>query len=78
MLGLDSLLHAVPVVVGCFFSHRDCFASGVGLGTLGPARWDSGEGLGGAAIPSFSPFTPSFVFWGSGHFSSFSSSLFSS
>ena len=25
MPGLDSLLDAVPVVVGCFFLHRDCF-----------------------------------------------------
>ena len=50
MLGLDSLLHAVPVVVGCFFLHRDCFVSGVGLGTIGPARWDSQGGTGGALL----------------------------
>ena len=64
MLGLDSLLRAVTVVIGCIFLHRDCFAPGAGLGTIGPARWDSGEGLGGAGIHSLSLFAPSFVFSG--------------
>ena len=64
MPGLDSLLCAVPVVVGCFLLHRDCLGSGADLGTIGPARWDSGEGLGGAAIHNLSLFTPSFVFLG--------------
>ena len=64
MPGLDSLLRAVPMVVGCFSLHRDCFASGAGLGTIGLTRWDSGEGLGCAAIHSLSLFTPFFVFSG--------------
>ena len=45
MPGLDSLLRVVPAVAGRFSLHRDCFASGAGLGTIGPAWWDSGEGL---------------------------------
>ena len=60
MPGLDSLLRVVPVVAGCFSLHRDCFASGAGLGTIGPARWDSGEGLRGAAAHSLSLFPPLF------------------
>ena len=64
MPGLDSLLHAVLVVVGCFFLHRDCFASGAGLGTIGLAWWDSWEGLGGTGVHSLSLFAPSFVFLG--------------
>ena len=64
MPGLDSLLRAVPVVAGCFSMRRDCFASGAGLGTIGLARWDSGAGLGGVAVPHFYLFTPSFVFSG--------------
>ena len=47
MPGLDSLLRVVTAVAGCFSLHRDCFASGAGLGTIGLARWNSGEGLGG-------------------------------
>ena len=64
MPGLDSLLCAVPMVVGCFSLHRDCFPSGAGLGPIGLARWDSLEGLGGAAVHSLSLFTPSSVFSG--------------
>ena len=60
MPGLDSLLRAVPVVVGCFSLRRDCFASGAGLGTIGLARWDSGAGLGGVAVPSFFSHLPLF------------------
>ena len=60
MPGLDSLLCAVPVVAGCFSLHRDCFASGAGLGTIGLAWWDSGEGLRGAAAHSLSLFPPLF------------------
>ena len=64
MPGLNSLLCVVPIVVGCFFSHRGCFASSAGLGTIGPARWNSGEGLGGTGVHNLSLFTPSFVFSG--------------
>ena len=64
MPGLDSLLRAVPVAVGCFSLRRDYFASGASLGTIGLARWDSGAGLGGVAVPRFFLFTPSFVFSG--------------
>ena len=64
MPGLDSLLRVVLVVVGCFSLHRDCFASGAGVGTIGPVRWDSGEVLGGTAVHSLSLFAPSFVFSG--------------
>ena len=53
MPGLDSLLRAVPVAVGCFSLRRDCFSSGAGLGTIGLARWDSGAGLGGVAVHRF-------------------------
>ena len=64
MPGLDSLLCAGPVVVGCFSLRRECFSSGAGLGTIGLARWDSGAGLGGVAVHRFYLFTPSFVFSG--------------
>ena len=40
------------------------FAFDAGLDTIGPARWDSGEGLGGAGVHSLSLFAPSFLFLG--------------